>query len=499
MPERIVPCRRGKWRALSQNRMIRFRLPSALIPALILGSSLATSHGLAQSDPVLPSTLAQQAYDQLSKKNYAAAIELFRKALEDGADNVSWRKDLGYTYMQQGSLSSAAAEFETIQKGHPDDLNNTLELGFLYYQMARNDLAKKEFELAAKSPDPAISTRAAKALENIRADEQWKLRDQGYWLLQKGHRSEAISSFEEAYRQNMQDYAAAMQLGYLYQEEGQNDKARQIFRAATDSPDPKVASQALSALRSINGVHGLWFSSIYFAPFYASRFGDEINPIDAKVGIRPSRYFQPYIGLRMNRDTRSETGRLPIIFADDTAVLALGVQSQPFGPDSAIYAEAGTAMSLLYKPPGGRAIPDYRVGMDWFRAWGLSLAEASRQISGKMALFGEGYFDAAFYSRYGDNIIGYMQAKEGLTLPWKRPLPFQAFAAVNVVKDSQGDFYNNIIEIGPGFRFAPFRRMPAIQIQAQYLRGYYTMKGRRIVNPYGPSYDDCRIFVVWQR
>jgi len=126
--------------------MIRFRLPSALIPALILGCSLATSHGLAQSDPVLPSTLAQQAYDQLSKKNYAAAIELFRKALEDGADNVSWRKDLGYTYMQQGSLSSAAAAFEPIQKGHPDDLNNTLELGFLYYQMARNDLDKKEFE-----------------------------------------------------------------------------------------------------------------------------------------------------------------------------------------------------------------------------------------------------------------------------------------------------------------------------------------------------------------
>jgi len=490
---------RTKWRVLSQNRMIRFRLQWALIPGLILSWSLATSHGLAQADPVLPSALAQQAYDQLSKKNYAAAIDLFRKALEGDADNVSLRKDLGYTYLQQGSLSSAAAEFETIEKAHPDDFNNALELGFLHNQMARNDLAKKDFELAAKSPDPSISSRAAKALENIRADEQWKLKDQGYRLLQEGHRSEAIRAFEEAYRQNPQDYAAAMQLGYLYQDEGQIEQARGIFRAATESPDPKVASQAFSALRSVGGAHGLWFSSIYFAPFYASRFSDEINSIDAKVGIRPSRYFQPYIGLRMNRDTRSETGRLPIILADDTAVFALGVQSQPFGPNSAIYAEAGTAVSLLNHPPAGRAIPDYRVGMDWFRPWGLSLVEASRQMSRKLAPFGEGYFDTAFYSRYGDNIIGLLQGKEGLTLPLKRLLPVQAFAAANVVKDSRGDFYNNIIEIGPGFRFAPFRRMPAFQIQAQYLRGYYTIRGRRTVNPYGPNYDDCRIFVIWQR
>jgi Tfp pilus assembly protein PilF len=479
--------------------MMRFRHPSAFFPTLMLSWALATSHGLAQAVANSSPPLAQQAYDQLSKKDYGGAIELFLKALEGDPDNISLRKDLAYTYVQQGSLLSAAGQFEIVLKAHPDDFGTALELGFLYNRMGRNDLAKKDFALAVKSPDPDISSRAVKALENIRGDELWKLRDQGYRLLSEGRRPEAIRAFEEAYGQNPQDYASAMQLGYLYQAEGQNENARRMFRSATNSPDPQVASQALAALRSINGVQGLWFSSLYFAPFYTSRFGDEINSLNGKLGLRPTRYFQPYIGLRLNRDTRSQTGRLPIIFEDDAAVFSFGIQSQPFGPNSAIYAEAGTAVSLLSQPPGGRAIPDYRVGIDWFHPWGLSLGQASHEISRKVALFGEGYFDTAFYSRYGDNVIGYLQAKEGLTFPLKRLVPVQAFAAVNVVKDSRGDFYNNVVEIGPGFRFAPVRKLPAFQIQAQYLRGYYMIKGQRTINPYGPNYNDCRFFIIWEK
>jgi hypothetical protein len=67
-----------------------------------------------------------------------------------------------------------------------------------------------------------------------------------------------------------------------------------------------------------------------------------------------------------------------------------------------------------------------------------------------------------------------LQLKGGLSFPLKGVAPLQVFAAVNFIKDANDDFYNNVGEFGPGLRFAPIRRFPQFQIQAQYIRGYYT-------------------------
>ena len=142
-------------------------------------------------------------------------------------------------------------------------------------------------------------------------------------------------------------------------------------------------------------------------------------------------------------------------------------------------------------------MPDYRAGLTWFRPWGVSLAQAAQLDPHRLCLTGSAYADAGFYSRYQHNVIGYLQIREGLNLPTARVLPMQVLAAVNVVRDSNRNFYNNVVEAGPDVRVAPFRHLPNLQLEAQYLRGFYAVHDP--ANPYRPRYGDFRLFVIWSK
>jgi hypothetical protein len=125
------------------------------------------------------------------------------------------------------------------------------------------------------------------------------------------------------------------------------------------------------------------------------------------------------------------------------------------------------------------------------------LAEAARKRSRSVSVTGNVYSDISFYSRYNDNVIGYLQIRQGVNLPTAHFLPMQVLAAINVVRDSNGDFYNNVVEAGPAVRFAPFRRLLNLQFEVQYLRGFYTAHDPS--NPYGSRYGDFRVFLVWSK
>jgi len=268
-----------------------------------------------------------------------------------------------------------------------------------------------------------------------------------------------------------------------------------MFRAEVDNQNPKIADQARAALAEVHRESTLWFGSIYAAPFYQSRFSNLINPFNAKIGLRSSGYLEPYVGLRLTRDTRSTSGTLPQIFSDNSAVFSLGVQSAILGHGVNLYAEGGTAVSLVGRER--HAVPDYRAGLNWFQQWGVSLSDAANSSQRGVHLTGNAYGDISFYSRYDHDVIGYVQLREGISLPTTRVVPMQVLAAVNVVKDSNGNFYNNVVEVGPELRFAPFRLLPGLQFEAQYMRGFYAVHDR--TNPYGPRYGDFRFFLIWSK
>jgi tetratricopeptide (TPR) repeat protein len=483
-----------------KKQLCLFRLvktPEAIALVLAALMLVLAVPAASQTTEVPGSAAANEAYQELSLKRYEAAINEFQKALASNPTNADWRTDLAYTELAAGSSRDAAREFETVYRDHPEQLKIALELGYVYLQLNDNATAEKYFTAAGSSVDPEISRPARQALQDLRASELQARKQKAYDLLEQGHRKEALSLFEQIHLTDPSDNATTLQLGYLYQVTGKLTKARQMFEAERYNQDPRVSGQATAALKEVNQQSAWWFASAYVAPFYESRFANQINPIIFKVGVRATRYLEPYVGMRFTRDIRSTSGTLPVIYSDNSDVFSVGLQSHVLGHGTNLYAEAGTAVSLMSQPIQGRAVPDYRAGITWYKPWETGLAEAAKKRSTGISLTGNAYSDISFYSRYNDNVIGYLQIRQGVNLPTAHLLPMQALAAINVVRDSNGDFYNNVVEAGPALRIAPFRRLLNLQFEVNYLRGFYTAHDP--ANPYGSSYGDFRVFFIWSK
>jgi len=437
---------------------------------------------------------ADQAFREVAASNYAGAIRDFQKALAADPMNSDWRKALGFADLAAGFPEDAAAEFKQVYAKHPEDFGLALQLGYVSLQLHRNEEAEKYFQIVAQGAGPELSATARKELAALQASQLSDRKQRGYDLLAQHRDNDAIQVFEAVHGDDPSDVSVVLQLGYLYAAAGRAAEARKMFSSAEVDADPKIAAQGAAGLATLRRDTKPWFATFYAAPFYQSRFSNEINPANAELGWRPSRYFEPYLGVRFNRDVRSQAGTLPQIYSDNSVVFSVGVQSNLANTGIVVYAEAGTAVHLTSERP--RARSDYRVGAVWSRAWGTELfspAAAGRSVS----LTGSAYADAGFYSRYDRNVIGNVQLREGIDLPTSRVLPMQLLAGVNLVKDSNGDFYNNIVEVGPVLRIAPLRHVPSLAIEAQYMRGFYYIHDP--TNPYGPRYGDFRLFLIWSK
>jgi tetratricopeptide (TPR) repeat protein len=271
---------------------------------------------------------ADRAYAEVAANNFTAAIQDFRNALTEDPSDAVWRKDLGFACLAAGFPEDAASEFRRVYTEHPEDLGVALQLGYLSQQLHRDEDAAKYFREAARSANLEISANARKALEDLRAAQLLTRKQKGYELLAANRSSEAIKAFESIHGDDSSDVNVTLQLGYLYAAAGKTAEARKMFIEANKDPDPRIVMQANAGLREVRRDTQLWFASFYAAPFYQSRFSNEINPFNAKIGLIPSRNFQPYIGLRFSRDVRSQAGELPQIYSDNSAVIPSGCKAR---------------------------------------------------------------------------------------------------------------------------------------------------------------------------
>jgi len=470
------------------------RLMLALCVCTISLIAAPKGFAAAQQDDGSPgNAAAEKAYREVAAKDYAAAVLDFRKALAADPVNLGWQNDLAYASLSAGALEDAAAEFERALTVDPKNFGAALQLGYIFEQLHRTGAATKYFEIAARSPDESLAGQARAALADLRTSDLQSRKQKGYDLLAANRSAEAIPIFESVHTDDPSDAATILQLGYLYSAARKSDKAEVMFTEASASPDPAIAVQAKAGLQQVHHQAKRWFASIYAAPFYQSRFSNEVNPTNAKIGFQPSRYFQPYVGLRFSRDIRSRSGTLPQIYSDNSAVFSVGVQSALAKTGAVIYAEAGTAVNLVGTGPTAPA--DYRAGLLWFRSWGASLVP-SPNPAGATRWMGSAYADGGYYSRYNRNAIGSAQLREGIRLAAQR-VPMALLGALNLVKDSNGNFYNNVVEVGPMLRVAPLRSAPSLVLEAEYVRGFYTVHDP--VNPYGPRYGDFRLSLVWSK
>jgi Flp pilus assembly protein TadD len=446
---------------------------------------------------------ARKYFEQAARSTDTELSVPAQKALADMQDaQRDDRRQKGYELIAQSKNAEALTVFESIHSDDPADASVALQLGYLYQAAQRLPEAREMFAAAAGNADPELSVPAQKALaelEDVRLSDQ---RQRGYELIAEHRNNEAITAFEVIHRADPSDGNMTLQLGYLYQAAQRLADARAMFAAAAKDADPKIVALANAGLAEVQNNTKLWFASIYAAPFYESRFSNEINPVNEKVGLSPSRYFQPYIGLWFNRDIRSQAGTLPQIYSDNSAVIAVGIQSTLAKTGIVLYAQAGTAINLVDERP--LAASDYRVGAVWSRTWGTPLfAPESNDHSSpegsahSISWTGSAYADVGYYSRYGRNVIGELQLREGINLPTARAVPMQLLAATNLLRDSHGNFYNNVVEVGPILRIAPLRHVSSLFLEAQYVCGFYDVHDP--ANPYGPRYSDFRILLIYSK
>jgi hypothetical protein len=230
------------------------------------------------------------------------------------------------------------------------------------------------------------------------------------------------------------------------------------------------------------------YLDFYAAPLYLTRVSDGVLFTQAhlhhRLGARAA--VTVFLTAALTKDTRSTGGNLPAIFSDNVATLGVGFGAQA-GPYAIVRAEANLAANLVRTtdhPDPAEA--DTRVLGAISRRWERPNTPG----------FFEVYGSAGYYSRHRDNGIAYLQLRGGRRLSSTQPL--YGYLRLNLIKDTNRDFYNNAAEAGPGLEWRAGGPLN-LSARAEYLVGvYYGIEGRD-PNPFGPSYHDFRVILVLGR
>jgi len=442
---------------------------------------------------------AAQAPDPQIAEEARRALSMIEGKPSPKAEDLRKR---GEELNKAGKTAEAIQAYKQAYELDPGDGSAALKLGYLYWG-SNLSAARTWFGRAAESSTPAVSEEGKRAAGMIdRELATYSLKESGYELQRKGDTRGAIRNFEQAVALSPDDYTAMRQIAWWYYALHDYPRSQEWFNRASGSPDPSQAEQAQTALRSVAREARPWFLNMYGVPLVTARYSDLISYGQIKLGYKAGTplHIEPYLSLRVAQDTRTRGGSLPRIFTDNSAVFAVGMALHPLIPNLSFIGEAGNAVSMLQEPPPdrGRAVPDYRGGIVYYGYWGAPLDSTDRRTPPRFTIpagFREIYFDTEFYSRYGNDVIGYLQYKEGFRLPALGDLRTQVFWNLNLAKDSNSDYYNNALEFGPGLRFG-FKGIPFPQIGVQLLRGVYLTQGHHIHNTGKPNYWDARVYLV---
>lgn len=395
----------------------------------------------AQADAATRAYAAQQA-GQLEQ-----AVTLFREALQSDPRNATLRLDLAYALLQLKRNEDALSEFQSVVRARPDDVELQRQIGYLQIELKRND--------------------------------------------------EAIVSFQNAVRLEPKNEETRLQLAYLLQEAKRRDEALAQFRVLAQSQNPKTRREAREAIGNISGSlpQGAKFTEVYSETYGQSRFSNVITSGSVRRGVilDAEKRRELYAIARFGLDSRSRGGTAPQIFADNSLTLGIGARQKLNDKGLTGFVEAGYALRLLGRP-NTETGPDFRLGVFRSRAWGAGSDGAAPDRRS----FGNQYYDVTYYSRYRNNVIGFLRGEQGLRLNGTSTRsPLDGYARYSLGADSGGDYYNNFGEAALGLRYQP-RGLRGIALSIEAVRGIYLGRersGER--NPYSSGYNDLRVFLTY--
>jgi Flp pilus assembly protein TadD len=459
-----------------------------------------------KSDPRNGQARRELAYLYIRQKRWKEAITQLDRAIDDEPNDMRLRMDLGYARQACGETDSAADEFRLVSyepnefrdqarsaldglkaeapETRRDDLLNT---GYDALRRGDEKTAREQFELSLTA-DPR-QTEVYKQL--------------GYMSLAQGDLKKAAEDFESARHLSPMDYATEMQLGYIYDSLYNWSKAEEAFTAARLSPDEKVHEAAEAALQSIRSARQRLYLEIDASPFTTARFDNKIAYLDAQLGFKP-RVDGPvsfYLDSRYSQDTRSRNGTVPQIYSDNAGFVGPGIRLQPKGYNANLTAEYDLAFNLMRTEDYPHATEfDYQVVLADYHYWDARLLGplgilTLGQIRPRRA-FSDVNGTLGYYSRYRNNVIGDLTLREGFRIWDDGSTVLSAYWPIHILKDTNRDFYNNLVEGGFGLELQPLLKIN-LKLRAEVIHGVYFGITGRDPNPYGPSYNDFRLTLLY--
>ncbi|MBI1356053.1 MAG: tetratricopeptide repeat protein [Acidobacteria bacterium] len=410
----------------------------------------------------------------------------FRAALALAPSHTALRKELAYLLLAVGQSEEAVGELERVLEIDPGDLQAAAQLAFQEIEAGRPERAVELLERARGSSDPALAGKAAETLSRIQAERAGSARALGEKSLRASYLRDARLQFQKAWELRPGDPGLAYKLGVVNNLLQQDREAVRWFALASGADDPQLAAQAQQSYRNLAPQFRRVTTSVWMLPFYSKRFGTVFGYAQAKtefrIGDLPVR---PYISLRLSGDVRRRTGGAsPQQLSESALIGAFGLRA-PLRHGFTLWGEAGQSVSYLGERAPGTpfSAPDYRGGLNWFRARGPGLG------SQETGVFQEWNVDAVYVSRFDHDALAYFRYRPGFTLPQRGPWKAQLYANWNVTIDASRQYWANYVETGPGFRLRVPGVRPPMDFSVDFVRGVHLSNRGNVRRP---NYFDVR-------
>jgi hypothetical protein len=145
--------------------------------------------------------------------------------------------------------------------------------------------------------------------------------------------------------------------------------------------------------------------------------------------------------------------------------------------------------------PYGSNYDDVRYGLIFWQGWDREMSSPSPRRF-PLSFWNEIYADFIHYHRDRANNILYLKAKAGLRMLRAHKTVLDLYGIQYLNYDTNGDFWNNKAELGPGVQVKPWTDF-AFSLFVEYLRGSYYNRSGRYENPYPMKYNEVRAGLIF--
>ncbi len=299
------------------------------------------------------------------------------------------------------------------------------------------------------------------AVERPRTADEWL--QLGWDRKAAGDLDGAEEAFARAGEAGADAHVVAMELGYLAVDREDLPTARDHFR------DAKIAAQteARQARDAMRGVEKpLWFD------LYAEGYGWHRFVPDRSTNFVPMLRLralwspfdevdlEPYLFVQASRDfsSRGADGPdgAPLIYADNSLMFGVGVQLSVWKRRIGLFAQIGPAFNLLRNDGRKPVMLDFRAGAFLFADTARcrpAAQESARDASISVDPCAEVYAEAVYVSRFDHNLQAMARGRYAIGWLVTGPVAWQPIAEVRVFKDTNNDYWNNLVDGGVGHRW----------------------------------------------